>query len=129
MEYAMNRRARPQSSWGPVETVVTVVCGLAATAGAGYLSLISLLSIGLGWCGGDGGSPYAEPGSAQAAACDSTLVTWLSVVPTYAGPVVVLVATVVALHRRSALPLLVGAALGALLSFGPAAAWWLAFSS
>ena len=124
MEYAMRRPERRIWSWG---TVAAALGGIAVAAGVGVLSLCGWLLIGLGWCGGDGGTPNAEPGSAQAAACDSGIVGALVTGAGFAGPLAVLVGLVMAISQRRAKPMVIGAGVGAALAIGPAVVFQLLF--
>jgi hypothetical protein len=87
--------------WTPARTM-GVVAGVILCLVGGYLAFVV---IGMGPCGGDGGSPYAAPDSPRGRLCDRGI-GWIA----FVGPVVAFAAgAVVASLRRSSAALVAGA--------------------
>jgi hypothetical protein len=91
--------AEPRDFQRPLWTPAVIAAFVLGLALLGVVMWFSLVGIGLGPCGGDGGSPYAAPASPRGSFCEhGGLVVPLWTVPLWA-PFIGLVAGLVAAQR------------------------------
>lgn len=101
----------------PFRATIAVAGALAIllSIAAGFVGSVA---IGMGACGGDGGTPYAGYGSERNRLCNSAGQE-LMMGELMAPPLVALVATAIACLRRRFAPLMVGGGLAMLALFAP----------
>lgn len=110
----VNNRAQPRI-W--LIVLATIVTTAVAVCGSGLAAVV----VGLGYCGGDGGQPYAAPASPRGKLCNGDAGSALLGVGLLGGPVVALAGGLLAATRRRWKPFLIGVGLAAALILAPLA--------